>query len=189
MITVSADSMPTKKSLDDVTFSVASEINEEKWQSITGIEHLTKPNFANANQTQIDHFNGESYTLDISLGQFLIAPPLFRQAREYFHVRQKWEGYVIEVGQDTFLARLAPIVGEGSDLEAEIYLEDVELPDRTLVKPGSVFYWSIGYFVKPSGNRCRASLIRFRRLPPWTKDKLETARANAEKLMSLLDEG
>ena len=189
MTIVSTASLSTKKSLGDVKFSLVSEAEEEKWTNIAGLGHFIKSNLGNADQTQVNCLNGESYTLDVNKVQFLIVPPSLCQAREYFHVKQKWEGYVIEVAQDTFRARLVPIIGEGSDLEAEIYLEDVELPDRTLVEPGAVFYWSIGYIVKPSGNRCRASLIRFRRLPPWAKEKLEAARAEAEKLMSLLDEG
>lgn len=189
MTTVSTAGLFTRTSPGDVTLGPASEADEEKWSSITGLGHFIKSNLGNADQTYVDLLNGESYTLGVNKIQFLIVPPSLCQPHEYFHVRQKWEGYVIEVGQDTFWARLVPITGEGSDLEAEIYLEDVELPDRPLVEPGAVFYWSIGYIVKPSRNRYRASLIRFRRLPPWTRDKLEAARAKAEKLMSLLDEG
>ena len=92
---------------------------------------------------------------------------------------------MIEVGPDTFLARLTRIVGEGPDQEAEIYLNEVEEEDHALIEPGAVFYWSIGYLDRPSG-RIRASVVRFRRLPAWTRRQLEAARAEAAKLRDLL---
>jgi len=186
---LSVDSFSRVTSSEDVTFGLAGEIDEERWHDLTGIDYLAKPNVGNANQTDVDQFDGESYSVDMGLGDLLVVPPAVPQPREYFHVIQKWEGYVLEVGQDVFLARLVRIVGEGPELEAEIYLEDVEPPDRSLVKPGAVFYWSIGYLIKPSGNRCRASLIRFRRLPPWDEADLKAARAEADELMSMLDAG
>jgi hypothetical protein len=182
-------SLSTTKPLYDATLIPAGELDKERWQDIMGHERGSRPNSDEGNQTQIDILNGESYTLDINLPQPLLSPPSLVDRREYFHVTQKWEGYVIEVRQDVFLARLIPIKGEGSELEAEIYLEDVELPDHALVEPGAVFYWSIGYFIKPSRNRIKASQIRFQLLPPRTKGELEKARARAAKLINLFDDG
>ena len=192
MTTVSETVLAPEKKLNNVTFNFANEIGGERWETIAeDIEdHLTKSNLDNSiNQTQGGYLNEDSHAFDIpNLDQLLIIPP-FPQSQEYFNVKQKWEGYVLEVGQDTFRARLVPIVGEDADLEAEIYLADVEEPDQVLVKPGAVFYWSIGYAIRPSGNRYQASFIRFRRLPPMSKEKLGIARAKAKQLMSLFDEG
>jgi hypothetical protein len=116
----------------------------------------------------------------------LILPPS-PNAQEYFNVQQKWEGYVIDVGTETFLAKLIPIIGEGPQVKAEIYLEEVDEEDLGLVKPGAVFYWSIGYLQKPSGTY-KASLIRFRRLPHFTNSEIESARAEAHKLLDLFNE-
>jgi hypothetical protein len=120
-------------------------------------------------------------------GTFLrvLSPPRLRPAKEYFNAIQKWEGFVIEVTEDTFIARLTPIVGEGPDQEAEIYLDEVKPDDQSLIEPGAVFYWSIGYLDRPSA-RLRASIIRFRRLPTWTKREIETARTKAARLKALL---
>ena len=92
---------------------------------------------------------------------------------------------MIEVGEDTFLARLTPIVGEGPDQEAEIYLDEVDEEERSLIEPGAVFYWSIGYLDTPSGRK-RQSVIRLRRLPAWTRRELEAARVEAARLRDLL---
>lgn len=120
---------------------------------------LIEPNRDTVNQTQMIPVNGGSRTFGLRPPQPLF-PPRLRPAQEYFNAVQKWEGYVIEVGQDTFRARLVPIIGEGPDQEAEIYLREMKEEDHTLIKPGAVFYWSIGYLDRPSG-RLRASVIRF----------------------------
>jgi hypothetical protein len=109
-------------------------------------------------------------------------PPI----RETFQAMQKWEGHVIEVGPDTFWARLVRILGEGPDQEAEIFIEEIDRDDRSLIEPGAVFYWSIGYFDRPSG-RQRTSVLRFRRLPSWTTQDLMRANAEAERLEGLFD--
>ena len=94
---------------------------------------------------------------------------------------------VIGVGGETFTVQLRPLVGEAAaQQETEIFLEDVDLSDRFLIKPGAVFYWSIGYLDKPSG-RIRASIFRFRRLPTWSKQQLQQARSRADRLKELLD--
>jgi hypothetical protein len=111
--------------------------------------------------------------------------PCLPPAREFFKALQKWEGYVLDVTEDSFRARLVTIEGEGPPQEVEIPLEELVPEDRKLVEPGAVFYWSIGYLDRPSG-RLRTSLIRFRRLPAWSSRELEKARTEAEKLGALL---
>ena len=59
-------------------------------------------------------------------------------------------------------------------LDSEIYDEDL-----SLIQDGSVFYWSTGYHVNFSGQRKRASIIRFRRLPVWTPMELKEAEVRA----------
>lgn len=180
-------SASVQESHKNVTYSLISD--DTGWKNITDIdEHLSMPNLVSGKQTRTERFNGGSNAFDLGSVEPIFLPAPLARPRESFHVRQKWEGYVTEVGEETFSAKLLPIRGQESELEAEIYLEYVEQPDLDLVEPGAVFYWSIGDIIKPSGNTCRASQIRFRRLPPWTKQQIETARAKAEELMSLLDE-
>lgn len=151
-------------------------------------EFLTEPNLDDvANQTLRDQGNGnDSNTRDTRLGDLPFDLPLPRPPQIFFNALQKWEGVVTEVRQDTFLSRLVPMVGEGSDQEAEIYVEEIDQEDRELIELGAVFYWTIGYLDRPSG-RMRASAIRFRRLPVWTRRELQIAKIEAAKLKSLLD--
>ena len=145
---------------------------------------------ATSSRTGTDVYGAASDSFDIN--QSFIPPQLFPDPfsppsfTDSFKAIQKWEGYVIEVYEETFLARLIPILGEGADQEAEIYIEEVEPVDQVLIEPGAVFYWSIGYLDKPSG-RHRDSYIRFRRLPAWTRRELKAAGEKAKMLQELLN--
>lgn len=101
-----------------------------------------------------------------------------------YELKQKWEGYVLKVGQETFQARLTPLAGEPGEHIANLYLVEVDKAERNLVKPGSIFYWSIGYRDSVSGRR-RESFIRFQRLPHRSKRELEAARRRGKELLQL----
>jgi len=156
-----------------------------------GDEHLVLSDFdqRDAHQTQVIPMNGNSRPVPANRNRFLLpslSRPRLPESKEYFNAIQKWEGYVTEVGEKTFCARLERIVGEGQEQEADIYIQEVDRDDRTLIQVGAVFYWSIGYLDTPSG-RLRGSIIRFRRLPVWTRGELESANAEADRLKGLFD--
>jgi len=107
--------------------------------------------------------------------------------QDRFLLLQKWEGTVIEVCRDSFIARLVDLTERGADEEAEFDVDEVSVADRPLIEAGSVFYWSIGYTDTAGGQRKRMSTIRFRRLPMWTSKELEEAKNKAAKTRALLD--
>jgi len=185
---ITADSLTTvvEGVYSDETFSLKDSISEEEQPRLPPEESLfTEQNSDSRDETLGYHLNGGSTTLDTDLGQLLFFPPQPRAVKEYFKALQKWKGVVVEVRQDTFLAQLVSI-DENSSQEAEIYIEEVGQEDRTLIESGAVFYWTIGYLNKPSGT-LGASIIRFRRLPTWTKRELEVADAKANDLRELFD--
>ena len=106
--------------------------------------------------------------------------PITEPLEDNFVSLQKWEGTVIEVMKDSFIARLQDLTQEGPDEEAEFSIEEVSEDDKHLVEPGAIFYWNIGYHDSRSGQRRRSSIIRFRRLPAWTKEDIETAKREAK---------
>lgn len=170
----------------NVTFGSLAPSDVYKNLDIRPEDLLSEPNLIDEDQTYIYSHNGSSTILRIKFGKELFSLPRQKQPREFFKILQKWEGYVINVGRESFWARLIPIVGEGNDQDAEILIDEIDEEDRSLLEPGSLFYWSIGYLDRPSG-RLRASLIRFRRLPLWSQDDLGKAEIEARRLIDLFN--
>ena|SRR2546430_6947733 len=104
------------------------------------------------------------------------------KSADRFRVLQKFEAVVVEVLEDSFIARFEDSSRGGIEEEAEIAFEEVSESDFPLLRPGAVFYWSIGYERKSFGQITRVSLIRFRRLPPLTEEELEGAQIRASLL-------
>lgn len=99
-----------------------------------------------------------------------------------FDLRQQWEGAVTAVGVDSFSASLRDLTDPTvSEETAELFLEDVGESDRDLIEPGAVFYWSVGYEDTPRG-RERKSIIRFRRLPGWGRQQMNSVKAKSDEL-------
>jgi len=113
-------------------------------------------------------------------------PPSLDPVRVHFNARQRWEGHVIGAKGDTFTARLLPIGHGQLEQEAEIPIDEITPDERVFIEPGAVFYWSIGYLERPSG-RVRESIIRFRRLPPWTTMERQAALSRSLELRRILD--
>jgi hypothetical protein len=116
----------------------------------------------------------------------IVRLPVLPSIKEKFNSLQTWEGVVMEVLEDSFFARLVDLTESNPDEEAEFPLEEVSEEDRKLVKPSAVFYWNIGYHDSRSGQRTRASVIRFRRLPAWTSKEIETAKREARDLREII---
>lgn len=112
-------------------------------------------------------------------------PPPRRTAT--FKALQQFEGRVLDVGPDWFSAALFDMTDEITEEEAEFDLDEVSSDDRSLVVPGAIFYWSIGYRTERSGERSRTSLIWFRRLPVWGERDLEDVQARVAALRTALD--
>lgn len=101
-----------------------------------------------------------------------------------FRVLQEWDGYVTEVGADYFRARLTDLSSNQSQdsEEAMIPLDELDEESRARISVGSMFRWSIGYERLRSGQKNRVSRMVMRRLPAWTREELERAKLEAEKL-------
>ena len=122
----------------------------------------------------------------------MAAPPLLvyfpdrRVRQDAFVSLQSWEGTVMRVLDESFVARLVDRSSKTHDEEAEFPLSEVSDDDRDLVQKGAVFYWNIGYIIKPSRQKIRASIVRFRRLPAWTKVEVDSAKQAAERLADFI---
>lgn len=102
-----------------------------------------------------------------------------------FEVEQRFEGIVLsrDESSDTFTARLRDPSKTVPEEEAEFNLS--ELPDDAhLIMPGAMFTWIIGLQWK-GGQSKRVSEVRFRRLPPFTKNAIAEAKQRAEQRAEL----
>jgi hypothetical protein len=145
------------------------------------LSYLTDPVADSEGRDLHKEFSNETISLDSSKTSLLSFPNIKPTTQEARSVSlQKWEGVVLEVMQETFLARLVDLTNQNVEEDAEFDLEEISKGDRDFVKPGAIFYWSIGYLDSRSGQRTRASVIRFRRLPAWSKQEIEAANREAD---------
>ena len=112
-----------------------------------------------------------------------LKPVTFIKSR--FIELQKWEGIVLEISEDSFIGRLMNLSQNDHDSEAEFSFEEVHDEDKSFIMPGAIFYWTIGY-KEDRGQRIRASMIRFRRLPAWQREEIEAAKRSAQNIKDLL---
>jgi len=118
----------------------------------------------------------------------VLRAPDYDRSNSEFRVLQKWQGYVLSIGSQTFSARLQDLTAQTQQEEFEFSIDDIPDEDQKLLRPGAVFYWKIGYLDARNGQRYRTSDIRFRRRPCWNQQELDSARNIARKWESLWTE-
>ncbi len=117
-------------------------------------------------------------------------PPLAGPApqRATLHALQEWEGYVVDIGNDEFVARLLDLsagrIHESE--EAIIPMAEISEHDASRMVAGSIFRWVIGYERSPEGTRKRVSQIVFRDLPRVTESDLQQGEEWASKVAPTL---
>ena len=109
-----------------------------------------------------------SWIVDFPQG---LTPP---QPAATFHALQEWEGFVLEIGETDFVARLIDLTAglEQEEEEAVIPLAELSDEDFAKMRPGSIFRWVIGYERTVAGTKRRVSQIVFRDLPAITRRDL-----------------
>lgn len=99
---------------------------------------------------------------------------------------QKWEGCVLEVASEFFIARLTDLTEPGTKEDAEIPLSQVPQDDLPLVQPGANFYWNIGRETNSTKRQRTVSELRFQRLPTLTDEDYRQASIEAGITAELL---
>lgn len=114
--------------------------------------------------------------------QYYQIPGQNRRAAGRFGFRSlnKWEGVIAEIYEDGFRAILTDLIHGGPQEEATISMDEVSDQDIPLLKPGAIFYWNIGYETI-NGQRRKASIIRFKRLPKWSQKDWDQALDKANE--------
>lgn len=118
--------------------------------------------------------------------ELLPVPTIADDFPRSFQLIQKWEGKVIAVMEDSFVAEVADKTTLSNDEEEmEIDIREVPSDDLHLLRPGSFFYWAIGYEDGRGVPRQRVSRIRFQRLPGLTIRDIDRAKDAAMEFSAL----
>jgi hypothetical protein len=133
-------------------------------------------------------FNDTVEGKDIDIKSMLPGVPRIESIKASFAPLQEWEGYVVEIGDETFVARLIDLTSEAKQEEEEVDFPISELSetDKQRLRPGAIFRWAIGYRKTSSGSKERVSCIVFRRLPAWSDRELKDNRRKAKLLAAAL---
>ncbi len=125
-----------------------------------------------------------SGTRDIDLPP--VSPRLAQGAS--LHALQEWEGYVVDIRETEFVARLVDITAGASQEGEEATFSRTELSDGddARICDGSIFRWVIGYERSPAGTKKRVSQIVFRDLPAVTRSDLRDGEAWAREMAESL---
>ena len=99
----------------------------------------------------------------------------------------EWDGYVEEISDNSFVARMKGLKGDGvagKDEEAEIPISDVDARDLGLLVVGAFFRLTIAYESKKIGGKRRFTTVQFRRLPAYTKREIEAAEQETDEIIN-----
>jgi len=105
-----------------------------------------------------------------------------------FSPLQEWEGYVIDIGSDTFVANLIDKTAKKTMAEEsmEFPIADLSEDDRDMLRVGAIFRWSVGY-QKRHGSKRKVSEIVFRRLPALTRSDFDAANNRVESILEAIN--
>jgi len=102
-------------------------------------------------------------------------------------VLQEWEGQVQEIGERVFSARLVDLTRGAKEEteETDLPIDDLVEADWSLLVPGAIFRWIIGYRWA-NGEKERFTRVVIRRLPIWTEREIKSADQEAAELHNAL---
>lgn len=92
---------------------------------------------------------------------------------------EEWAGTVIDIGEETFLVRLAALEDTLPEHEATLPHEFVSAADRPLVEEGATFTWTMSIEEDAAGERVTLSQVRFEEPPTMTQEEIEAALQEA----------
>jgi hypothetical protein len=153
------------------------------WPSSDTDEEVTRSSSSTANQSQTSTPTPVSISAPIqTVPRSVRVQPEVAEVLEFSHkgatlqIRQLWEGTVMEVRGQAFVAVLSDKTQPNSpDERVEFERFELRDEDRELVAPGAVFYWMIGTERTASGQVRNISTIELSRLPLWTRSSLKAA--------------
>lgn len=116
----------------------------------------------------------------------VVAPkvPSWKPAPVTLVALQEWEGYVTDIREEEFDARLTDLTAQSpvETDEVTVPMEEISPEDRRKVQLGAFFRWVIGYERSLGGTQKRVSVFVFLDLPVMTERDWEHARSWAREI-------
>jgi len=170
-----------------------------KQHSLLDREHSDKIEISYEDQIILDSINDiieqrsnsdlESQTI-ISVDEtesFYQVPKLKRNTvnnyTSYFTKAQSWIGFVEDIGENDFKAKLIDKNSPDTYEIATFDQDEVSPGDNKLLTRGAVFYWSVGY-ENNKGQVSKQSLIRFKRSIDFTIDDIDSISDESSALLN-----
>ena len=118
-----------------------------------------------------------------------VPPPSAPEPRAALQVLQEWEGYVVEMRSDEFVARLVDLTAGSTHEEEEAVIPLAAVSDCAVdtIAIGGIFRWVIGYERAEAGTRKGVSRIVFRDLPRMTERDFREGRRWARETLRAFD--
>ena len=139
------------------------------------LNNLSQTSSLNNNGTHIDFPNLHKVSI----------PKLWKK----FHTLQEWEGYVLEVSENEFTARLLDLTADANeeDEEVTVPLSEIAEADHKHLYSGSIFRWIIGHEYSERGTLRRISEIIFRDLPVMSAGDISDGQKWAKEIAESLN--
>lgn len=106
-----------------------------------------------------------------------------------YRLLYSWEGAVVEVLEDSFIASLKSLTSDTSGEEVvEIEAEALAEEDLEHLSVGSLILWSIGNETNSSGQTFVTSRVRVRRLRTWSERDEESFSLVSDRFSELFED-
>jgi hypothetical protein len=107
--------------------------------------------------------------------------------RAGIEILKQWEGTVTAICGSEFTAVLRPLrdADISSRLEADFPVRSVSGDDRSLLKTGAVFTWTVQRETAQDGQVMNVAFLKFQRLPAWSQGDVARIEARAAELEDL----
>jgi len=110
---------------------------------------------------------------------------LIEEASSTYEPIESFEGYVVNVFKETFVARLTNLTDD-SEHEMEIFIDSLSCKDDIKrLEKGAIFFWAIS-LRKYAEREDIISTLLFRRGACWTKEEIQLAETKADTISNNL---
>lgn len=109
------------------------------------------------------------------------------QTARQVRVRERWEGYVQDVSEGYFTARVTPAGQALPALLVDLSFEALDPGDLELLQPGAHLYLNVGYVPLSPSTRLPYKVVRLSRLAAWQAGDIDRFVERGREMRSALE--